>query len=400
MECQICHNFHRKFWCANCIRERLHSYKVETNQITYDKQKKVDLANNFLSGTMKNIQVNLAEKHTKVQKVNILELEISKIREEIARDRQEVDKLKRNLKTRREVLQESLTYFKKFKSHQQALITKDIDNTKERWQHVHKILAHSRKVLIGELVSLFDLKRVSSQENHIRIRENDGMSENGHIVANSIGDDCEHAIAGITLPKKHCIRHHVNDRERKEEEIIRINTAVGHVMHMIGLIAFYLGIKLPFLVINKGYKSFAKGSIHGIPISKRPLYLTDRNSEDFTVGMAMLNYNIAYLCHTQGVDIPHTRISHTLQNLFLCCQAANLGRMGHLTALNRIFDQSFSLDFEDVVRRMFVWINGNGREDSILRFNIPGALYDYFEEDIDDDNENMDGETWVLCDTV
>ncbi|CAG8813923.1 35600_t:CDS:1, partial [Racocetra persica] len=63
----------------------LHSYKVETNQITHDKQKHVDQANEFLSGTMKNIQVNLAEKHTKFQKVNILELEITKIREEIAR---------------------------------------------------------------------------------------------------------------------------------------------------------------------------------------------------------------------------------------------------------------------------------------------------------------------------
>ncbi|KAF0396327.1 uv radiation resistance associated protein [Gigaspora margarita] len=328
MECKICHNFHRKFWCANCIRKNLHSYKVETNQITYDKQKSVDQANKFLSGTMRNIQVNVAEKHAKIQKVNILELEINKIREEIGRDRQEIDKLKRNLQTRRQVLQESLAYFKKFKSHQQTIITKDINNTKERWRHVHQVLAHSRKVLIGELVSLFDLKRIPIQENHnIRIKENGGISENGHIATNGISDDdCEHAIAGITLPKKaHYIRYSMNDKERKEE-IIKINTAVGHVMHIIGLVAYYLGIKLPFLVINKGHKSFAKGSIHGIPISKRPLYLTDKNSEDFTIGMAMLNYNIAYLCHTQGVDIPYSRVSHTLQNLFLCCQAANLGR--------------------------------------------------------------------------
>ncbi|CAG8464196.1 25837_t:CDS:2 [Dentiscutata erythropus] len=343
---------------------------------------------------MRQIQVSVAEKHSKIQKVNSLELEVNKIREEIGRDRQEIDKLKRNIQTRRQVLQESLAYFKKFKSHQQALITKDIDNTKERWRHVHQVLAHSRKVLIGELVSLFDLKRIPIQENH-KIRENGGISENGHKSTNGFSDDdCEHAIASITLPKK---AHYIN---RKESEITKINTAVGHVMHMIGLIAYYLGIKLPFLVINKGHKSFAKGSIHGIPISKRPLYLADRNSEDFTIGMAMLNYNIAYLCHTQGVDIPYPRVSHTLQNLFLCCQAANLGRMGHLTALNRIFDQSFNLEFEEVVKWMFLRRNGNDLEDGELRFNIPGALYDYFEEDIDDDNENVDGETWVLCDTV
>ncbi|CAG8711859.1 2943_t:CDS:2, partial [Dentiscutata heterogama] len=108
---------------------------------------------------MRKIQVSVAEKHAKIQKVNSLELEINKIREEIGRDRQEIDKLKRNLQTRRQVLQESLAYFKKFKSHQQALITKDIDNTKERWRHVHQVLAHSRKVLIGEKLEKFKFVR-------------------------------------------------------------------------------------------------------------------------------------------------------------------------------------------------------------------------------------------------
>jgi len=61
--------------------------------------------------------------------------------------------------------------------------------------------------------------------------------------------------------------------------------------------------------------------------SKRtPLFLTDENLEGFTVGMAMLNYNIAYLCHTQGIEIPYLKVPHTLHNLFLCCHASNLGR--------------------------------------------------------------------------
>ena len=40
----------------------------------------------------------------------------------------------------------------------------------------------------------------------------------------------------------------------------------------------------------------------------------------------MLNYNVAYLCHTQGIEIPYHKVPHTLHNLFLCCYASNLGR--------------------------------------------------------------------------
>ncbi|GES74180.1 hypothetical protein RCL_jg4569.t1 [Rhizophagus clarus] len=110
--------------------------------------------------------------------------------------------------------------------------------------------------------------------------------------------------------------------------------------------------------------------------------------------MAMLNYNIAYLCHTQGIEIPYHKVPHTLHNLSLCCSAPNLGRYGHLTALNRIPDQSFNLDFQEVVRVMLA------RRNSLDNNIIGTTLNDYFEGDNEDENENEDGETWVLCDTV
>ncbi|CAG8594195.1 8577_t:CDS:2 [Acaulospora morrowiae] len=348
-------------------------------QITQEKQRNVEKANKYLVGTLRNFQVNLADKHSKAQKLSSLEKEINRTKEEIGRDRQEIDILKRNLRTRRQVLQESLAYFKKFKSHQEALVVKDMENTKERWCHVHQVLTHSRKVLIAELVSLFDLKRISDPSSH------NNAPKDGKVI----DDDGEYAIAGMTLPKK-------ADFVRYSHE--NINAAVGHVIHMLGLVAHYLGVKLPFMVVNRGSKSYTKGSVPGIPISKMPLVLNDRNLERFTVGMAMLNYDIAYLCHTQGVEIASHKVPHTLQNLYLCCQAPNLGRSGHLTALNRIFDQSFSLDFEEVLRMMFALRNGTETKDGIIDKNIPGvSISDYIEEDFEDDNDE-DGDNWVICD--
>lgn len=53
------------------------------------------------------------------------------------------------------------------------------------------------------------------------------------------------------------------DEKIKIEEI---NAAVGHVIHMVGLIAHYLGVKLPFIVVNKGSKSYAIESMPDISI--------------------------------------------------------------------------------------------------------------------------------------
>ncbi|CAG8484231.1 5337_t:CDS:2 [Acaulospora colombiana] len=357
-------------------------------QITLEKQRNLEKANKYVTGTLRNFQVGLADKHSRVQKLNSLEKEINKKKEEIGRDRQEIDILRRNIKTRRQVLQESLAYFKKYKSHQEALVVKDVENTKER------------KVLIAELVSLFDLKQASSDPSkHSKKDDATEISD----------DDDEYAIAGMILPKEaNFIRYPYADT----------NAAVGHVIHMLGLVAYYLGVKLPFVMVNRGSKSYTKGSVPGIPISKMPLVLNDHNLEVFTVGMAMLNYNIAYLCYTQGVEVAFHKIPHTLQNLYLCCQAPNLGRSGHLTALNRILDQSFSLDFEEVVRIMFARRNGN----EIMDSNIPVvSINNYIEQgavsfylvilktgdscvhqsfkftDFEDENDE-DGDNWVICD--
>jgi hypothetical protein len=51
----------------------------------------------------------------------------------------------------------------------------------------------------------------------------------------------------------------------------------------------------------------------------------DKNFEKFIHGMAMLNYNLAYLCHTQGVKIPVSQVANTLQSLMACCSAPGLG---------------------------------------------------------------------------
>jgi hypothetical protein len=55
----------------------------------------------------------------------------------------------------------------------------------------------------------------------------------------------------------------------------------------------------------------------------------EKNYHKFVEGMAMLNYNIAYLCHTQGIEIPlNHKVTHTMQNLVACLNTPLPSKLG------------------------------------------------------------------------
>lgn len=56
------------------------------------------------------------------------------------------------------------------------------------------------------------------------------------------------------------------------------------------------------------------------PSSQSPNLLSKKPTvENFTTGLCMLNYNLAYLAHTQGLDIPLSLTGETLRNLWAVC---------------------------------------------------------------------------------
>ena len=71
---------------------------------------------------------------------------------------------------------------------------------------MHQFLIQSRKVLISELVSIFDLRKLNDFE--IKYCQNNGTPRSGgisNLIPSSNGaidDDSEYSIAGRTLPKK------------------------------------------------------------------------------------------------------------------------------------------------------------------------------------------------------
>ncbi|KAI8329501.1 UV radiation resistance protein/autophagy-related protein 14 [Chlamydoabsidia padenii] len=158
--------------------------------------------------------------------------------------------------------------------------------------------ARTRQILVKEAASLFDLKL--------------GVVEDGD-------DDGTHH----TFPRLNTDL--VEDSYPKEE----LNSAIGYTSQMLDLIVRYLGIKLPFCIFRKDIYTYIRSIPHSRLYpnqSKMPLFLEDeKHFKRFLIGISMLNYNIVYLCYTQGIQIPLSQVANTLQNLMACCDAPGLG---------------------------------------------------------------------------
>lgn len=68
-------------------------------------------------------------------------------------------RLRAGLNQRKETLRLSAAQFQVRKMNGPPTITASVNKTMDRWASVHQKLGHSRRVLVAELVTLFDLRR-------------------------------------------------------------------------------------------------------------------------------------------------------------------------------------------------------------------------------------------------
>ncbi|KAJ3083120.1 hypothetical protein HK102_001244, partial [Quaeritorhiza haematococci] len=273
--------------------------------------------------------------------------------------------LRQTLSQRRQILASLRKDLESRRTRELTDIKLEIKDYRRKYLQVSEILMQSRRLLVRELVSVFRLRRV---------QRTGGSKNNGGSGASSSHAGSVSAASGgaVEEPPEYRIINvgfstygdYLNYPRQK------FNAAVGHIVHMTILLAHYLNITLPFEFVNRGAKSYAKANYPRMQteMSNVPLYLTDNNIERFTTGLSMLNYDIAYLCHTQGVQIKFQQVPHSLENLAMCCQATFLGRdtnQPHRSWLTNDpsstpphpdpdpfsdLDHQFILDFSKVVR--------------------------------------------------
>jgi hypothetical protein len=104
------------------------------------------------------------------------------------------------------------------------------------------------------------------------------------------------------------------------------------------LLARYLGVVFPFTlqfgpIPTARWNTNEDGTI--------ALSLSESSVDLFVIGLSILNYNIAYLCHTQRISIPLDQTHETLEMLAKCCSSSELGKQNTV--------EPFEMELEHVI---------------------------------------------------
>ncbi|KAI8052030.1 UV radiation resistance protein and autophagy-related subunit 14-domain-containing protein [Syncephalis plumigaleata] len=221
--------------------------------------------------------------------------------------------------------------------------TRQLQQFNEHRAKLDQKLAASHKVLLRELMHVFGLRRISSR---ISLK-------NANITVS------EHGIPVITLRISGHLLPEMADWYTPNYSRKGTNAACQLAINMLNLMAYYLNVKLPFIMIDQGAASFAYRSMAGGDTRMSPLYLTDTNSDQFTRGFAMICYNAAYLCHLRGFE------STLEQSTFLLWQLwhdrsgyiHHIGYAQHNLSSNMDdtsnTTKAFTLTFDQVLKRLY-----------------------------------------------
>ncbi|TPX68875.1 hypothetical protein SpCBS45565_g02803 [Spizellomyces sp. 'palustris'] len=444
MECGTCASTHRKFWCSSCISERLQNHVSNYTVLAVERDSLAERIHTILGSNRPPTGISPAEE-AEAAKGHIKALESS-----IAAAREAVQKGKlvhvymrpRICANRRQILAQAHATLEHKWLRNIGNIRQEVDHGRGKYRQAAEVLMQSRRLLVREVVSIFRLRKVQRKQGKEAIGGPVmGLGSSTLSVRNGISSSSLVSSGMTTTQSLPVARSSTSSLlspspDVPEYRIInvgfpifgyslsspheRFNAGLGYVIHMTILLSHYLHVTLPFQIVNKGARSFAQATYvdSSSEFSQLPLYLSDNSVEAFTVGLSMLNYNIAYLCYTQGVDIPIYQVHNTLENLALCCQGPDLGcdvsrprrdspdGPQPTTVSYPSPREPFSLDFQKVVRlhiaiRTRRWVvseiaalRNDGEPKS--EFTISPSLRQILEENSEDEDETVSG--WHLVD--
>ncbi|KAI9595530.1 UV radiation resistance protein and autophagy-related subunit 14-domain-containing protein [Syncephalis fuscata] len=283
MECATCESVHRQNYCRDCIQDLVQEHRELKGGLT-----------------------RLRTEYEQLQRKTTL------LRETNNDTRNRLDDAWRSVTTRwQQTIQSRPEY---------------IEQQQKRKAELDKKLLLSRKLLLRELLHVFNVRRVSSRSSHRRSQQTKATA-----VSEQDSPVYTIRISGLQLPEQADWYSPLYSRNAT-------NTACQMVINMLNLMAYYLNEKLPFTMIDQGTSSFAYRSTAGGDTRSSPLYLTDNNSDQFTRGFAMICYNAAYLCHVRGFKTAIEQSTYILWQLWRCCRGSSIAsssqRSTNVTANN------------------------------------------------------------------
>ncbi|KAI0302907.1 UV radiation resistance protein/autophagy-related protein 14 [Multifurca ochricompacta] len=359
MECHNCESRQRQFYCHNCIRAHLRDFRLQIQHVAADRDEQVRKAIAAIDAISES-RIRRAEISSSQERLDELNEGLAKLRRENDKsDQTTSSSLTRKLATRRRTVSQAKLLPP---APLDPMITREAAQLNTR----SETIARARSGLVSELMEVFNIVEVGGRPP----------------IGGKAGTKGEWTIGDLVLPVPGDIRRYPPDH---------INAVITHTLHFIGLLTFYLGIRLPFEITWTGGKlgvgqpwirsikgtesgSWAKWtSKHCLhvsasspaPVADAPAPLVQSTSDSyietrqppnpsssFTTAYAMLLYNVCYLAHTQAVEVPLSQAGDVLSNLWAVCCSAELGRRSHQTypLLPPPTPPTFPLDFAQLLQ--------------------------------------------------
>jgi len=359
VECHNCELRQRHFLCHSCVNAHVRDLRLQTHHASTERDEHVHKAVAALDA----IEAGRMRRAS----LQILQVRVEEVQEGLAKLKQMNDAMRQSLR----YTKERIAIRRRTLSQAKVFPPINADQLLVRESHKVSLLsetvARARNGLVAELVEVFNVVEVGGRPP----------------IGGKAGAKGEWTIGDLVLPVPGDIRRYPPGH---------INAVITHTIHFIGLLTFYLGIRLPFDISWSGAKlgvgqpwiRSIKGSESGswakwtskqclhvsasppVPSEERPStptltqslsesYIeadTPSSSSSFTTAYAMLLYDVCYLAHTQAVDVPLSQAGDVLSNLWLVCCSSDLGRFSHQThpLLPPPTPPAFHLDFAQVLQ--------------------------------------------------
>ncbi|KXS09586.1 hypothetical protein M427DRAFT_220314 [Gonapodya prolifera JEL478] len=404
--CPVCLTAKQKFYCKDCCKSTiLDPVLPAISSLNQDNVVVTTQLNALLAHRPQTGITRSKEREFVHSRLAELEKRIEEYKKETIELQTRVHDLHSHVHYRREQIETHRTHaLASHAARLQSVHQSELAQLTSKYSEVCEVLVQSRKVLVRELCGVLSLRR-ARKEGSTANTQSKAVAEHGHGATTNrhaaeegfVGDlPCAKAGNGAVPPSQHRRSHSGSGkrptplssatpgsrpssdrstREHRDDIVIvnvtfptngdfwnysrdEFNTGVGYIAHMTKLVTSYLGVGLPFEMELQGSKSFARANHpETTEARKTPMYLTPTNSDEFLIGFAMMCFNVAYLCHTQGMKVGLSNVRDVLRNLYMCCHGASLGRdldvplpLRTDASFHATLDSSFPLDFSKVVK--------------------------------------------------
>ncbi|KAF7310440.1 hypothetical protein HMN09_00586100 [Mycena chlorophos] len=228
MECANCELKQRQFYCTNCIRTHTRDFRVKQQVVSPERDESVARATKALEGIKGGRERRAAVAQIQLRVDELLSA-LAKLRRDNDKKRDRLRSLRESLAERRRTLAAAAAITVATPSSNSSSIPPSLVAPINALTTLSAFISRARSGLVQELVEVFNIVEVGGRPP----------------LGGKAGSAGQWTIGDLILPVPGDVRRYPPQH---------INAVVGHTIHFIGLLSFYLGVKLPFNVQWEGGK--------------------------------------------------------------------------------------------------------------------------------------------------